>query len=64
MIQGNVKERMEEAGVSVRQLVKMTGVSSCTVHRARGEGFQNCTIKTLAKIASALGCRVRDLFTE
>lgn len=64
MLKGNVKEVMERKSVTIRQLANMTGLSSGTLHRARGEQFTKCTLDTLATIAGALGCRVKELFDE
>ncbi|KAF0235305.1 MAG: hypothetical protein FD177_59 [Desulfovibrionaceae bacterium] len=64
MIQGKVKEAMEAKGVTIRQMVTMTGLSSGTLHRARGEQFTKCTVETLAAIAGALGVKVKELFEE
>jgi len=64
MIKGKVKEMMEQKGVTIRQLASMTGLSSGTLHRARGEQFTKCTLDTLATIAEALGVRTKELFEE
>lgn len=37
---------------------------SASFTRARGELISKCTLATLASIAAALDCRVKDLFTE
>ncbi|WP_243312397.1 helix-turn-helix domain-containing protein [Fundidesulfovibrio agrisoli] len=55
---------MELRGVTIRQLVAQTGLSSGTLHRARGEQFTKCTLETLATIAGALGVKVKTLFEE
>lgn len=64
MLRGKVKEAMEQKGITIRQLVAMTGLSSGTIHRARGGQFTKCTLETLATIAGALGVKVKDLFEE
>jgi len=64
MIESNVKELMEEKGVSIRKLVQVTGLSSGTVHRARGDLVEKCTLNTLERIANVLGVRVKDLFSQ
>lgn len=64
MIQGRVKETMDDRGISIRDLSKATGLSTCTIHRARGGQFTKCTLETLATIAGALGVKVKDLFEE
>lgn len=64
MIESKVKELMGEKGVSIRKLVQITGLSSGTVHRARGELIEKCTLSTLERIADVLGVRVKDLFRQ
>lgn len=64
MIASQVKEIMEDQGVTMRELVSRTGLSMQTVNRARGDMIGRCTLDTLAAIAGALGCRVKDLFEE
>lgn len=64
MLAGKVKEVMEQNGVTIRQLAGMTGLSSGTLHRARGDQFTKCTLETLATIAGALGVKVKALFEE
>lgn len=63
-IQSKVKERMEAAGFSVRGMASQTGLSTGTLHRVRGALIARCTLETMATIAQALGCRVKDLFEE
>jgi len=64
MLKGKVKEVMEQKGVTIRQLTGMTGLSSGTLHRARGKQFTKCTLDTLDTLAAALGVKVKDLFEE
>lgn len=64
MIVSRVKEVMQGQGITMRELVGRTGLSMQTVNRARGEMIGRCTLDTLATIARALGCRVKDLFKE
>jgi DNA-binding Xre family transcriptional regulator len=61
----NVKRIMEEKGFTVRGLMAETGFANKTVLNARShEKIETCTLRTLAKIARALDCRVKDLFHE
>lgn len=64
MLRGKVKEVMEQKSVTIRQMVAQTGLSSGTLHRARGEQFTKCTLETLATIAAALGVKTKDLYEE
>ena len=64
MITSRVKEVMEGQGVTMRELVKRTGLSMQTVNRARGDLIGRCTLDTLATMATALGVKVKDLFEE
>ncbi len=61
----HVKQLMEEKGFTVRGLMAVTGFANKTVLNARShEKIETCTLRTLGKIAQALDCRVKDLFTE
>lgn len=64
MLKSRIKEVMEQKGVTIRQLVSITGLSSGTLHRARGDLIGRCTLDTLATIAGALGAKAKDLFSE
>lgn len=64
MMLSRVKEVMKDQGVTMRELVNRTGLSMQTINRARGQMIGRCTLDTLATIAGALGCRVKDLFEE
>lgn len=55
---------MERIGETVQGLADKTGLSPQTIMRARGSRVGTCTLNTLATIAGALGCRVKDLFEE
>ena len=63
-IRSKVKETMEKQGVTILGLVETTGLSSRTVRNARSPKIRQCRLETLATIAGALGCRVKDLFEE
>ena len=64
MLKSRIKEVMEQKGVTIRQLVSITGLSSGTLHRARGDLIGRCTLDTLRVIATAMGVKVKDLFSE
>jgi len=64
MLKSRIKEVMEQKGVTIRQLVSMTGLSSGTLHRARGDLIGRCTLDTLATIAAALGVKTKALYEE
>jgi len=64
MVIGKVKEVMDGQGISIRDVAKATGLSTCTIHRARGDMIGRCTLDTLTSIAGALGVKVKDLFEE
>lgn len=51
-------------GFTVRGMAEKTGLALETIMRARGQMIGRCTLDTLATIAGALGCRVKDLFEE
>ena len=64
-MKSRVKEVLNEKGITVRELMKLTGLSSATIHRAKTDSlFTACTLETFISIARACGCQVKDLFTE
>jgi len=64
MITSNLRNLMEAKQMPVRELIEKTGLAKGTINRARGQMIGRCTLDTLATIAGALGCRVKDLFEE
>jgi transcriptional regulator with XRE-family HTH domain len=53
---------MKEQGVTVDQLIDLTGLSKQTVIRLRREEILYAKYETLQKVARALGVKVDDLF--
>lgn len=64
VMKSKVKELMEKKGVSIRKMAQETGLSSGTLHRARGELVGKCTLNTVERIAGVLGVKAKDLFEE
>lgn len=64
MIKSNLKDIMKEKGLTVRQFVEMTGLSSATITNARNGRMTKCRLQVLVVIADALGVKVKDLFEE
>ena len=64
MISSKIKELMEAQAVTVRDLATRTGLSNESIMRARDHRIESCSLSTLAVIAAALGCQVKDLFSE
>jgi len=44
--------------------MELTGLADGTILRARGKLIAKCSLETLASIARALGCQIKDLFSE
>lgn len=63
-MKSKVSEIMDARKTTVRQLVAATGLSIATIMKSRGEAIESCTLRTVATIAAALGCKVKDLFEE
>ena len=63
MIQSNVKTLMERKGITLKQMVKDTGLAEMTLIRARREQIGACRLDTLLMIADYLECKIEDLFT-
>jgi len=55
---------MADQKMTIRELVKKTGVSSATIQKARDSRIEQCRMGSLKKIADALGVSVLDLFEE
>lgn len=64
MIKSRLKYHMEEKGITYAALEKMTGLSSQTITRARGDTIRECRLSTLEIMAKALGVNIVDLFDE
>mgnify|MGYP001213392417 CR=1 FL=1 len=64
MLSSNLEKIMTEKEWTVRALAEATRLAPQTIMRARGQMIGRCTLDTLANIAGALGCRVKDLFKE
>ena len=63
-MESKVKALMESRGMTVRDMVELTGLSSATVIKARDERIATCSVSSLEKIASTLGVQVCDLLDE
>lgn len=57
-----VKYYREQRGLSQQQLAEKTGISTLHIGYIE-QGRRHPQVKTLEKIANALGIAVRDLFT-
>jgi len=64
MIRTNLKNIMQEKGVTIIGLGERTGLSTRTIRHARSDQIMNCRLSTLATIAAALGVRTKDLYEE
>jgi len=63
-MKSNVKTIMKDQGATILGLADEAGVSQRTIQKARDERIESCTLRTLATIAKALDCTVKDLFEE
>ena len=64
MITSNVKEIMEDKGMTYVELERLTGLSNHTITRARSDSIRECRLYTLELIAKALDVRIYDLFYD
>ena len=65
MFASNIRELMDNKKMTVRDLVKLTGMSSRTIQRAISDGsIHKCELGTLATIGSALGVKTKRLYDE
>ena len=64
MITSNIKELMEDKGITYIELERRTGLSNQTISRARGALIRECKLSTLELIARALRVPIAALFDE
>ena len=64
MISSNVKDIMEDKGITYIELERRTGLSNHTITRARSDSIRECRLYTLEAIAKALGVRTYDLYDD
>ncbi len=63
-MKSRLEQVMKDKGVTIRELEKLSGVTTVTIVRARKDGLiGRCSLDTIQKLATALGCSVYDLFT-
>ena len=62
-IQSLVAQLMKKRGLTVRTIADMTGLSTRTIQNARID-ISSCQLRTLTKIADALGVKVEELFEQ
>jgi DNA-binding Xre family transcriptional regulator len=56
---------MEHKKITINKLVELSGISDHTILRIRRtKKIGECSLNTLAKVARALKCKVKDLFEE
>lgn len=64
-MKSNIKELMEKRGYTVRKVQEKADLSHLTIFRARDDQkIEQCTLRTLIRIAAALDVAVKDLFEE
>lgn len=63
-IKSNVRELMEDKGITYVQLEQLTGLSNQTIARARGELIRECKLSTLELIAKGLNVYLKELFYD
>jgi DNA-binding Xre family transcriptional regulator len=65
MITSNLKYVMRQKNVTINELAELAELSPDTVARARRtKKIGESRLNTLEKIATALGCNIKDLFEE
>ena len=63
MLRSNLKQLMEERGITLKRMVEDTGLAEMTLIRARRGQIGACRLDTLVCIATYLRCSVNDLFS-
>jgi DNA-binding Xre family transcriptional regulator len=65
MITSNLRRIAKEKGMTARDIIKITGLSSTTLTKARQDkGISECRLSTLGRIAKALGVTTKELYDE
>ena len=64
IVKSRIKELMEEKGITYTMLEDVTGLSSQTITRARGDLIIECRLSTLETIARALEVNISELFVD
>lgn len=65
MFRSNLGRIAKEKGMTARDIIAISGLSSTTLTKARQDaGISECRLSTLARIARALGVGAKDLFDE
>ena len=63
MFSSNLAEIMKKQKKTVREMVRITGLASATINKARqNRGISECRLSTLGRIANALEVPVKTLF--
>lgn len=56
---------MEDKGKTFQDVVKESGLSRQTIHKARqDDGISECRLSTLGRIGAALGVKTKRLYDE
>ncbi len=65
MFVSNVRKLMEDKGKTFQDVVKESGLSRQTIHKARqDDGISECRLSTLGRIGAALGVKTKRLYDE
>ena len=65
MFVSNVSKLMEDKGKTFQDVVKESGLSRQTIHKARqDDGISECRLSTLGRIGAALGVKTKRLYDE
>ena len=65
MFVSNVRKLMEDKGKAFQGVVKESGLSRQTIHKARqDDGISECRLSTLGRIGAALGVKTKRLYDE
>lgn len=59
-----IKELAEDRGFTIASLARRADMSYTTVHVLWNGKAEDVSVKTLSRIAGALGVSIRDLFAE
>ncbi len=62
-VQINLKVLLEEKGLTLRQLSKLTGLSTQALSGIKNNKSKRIELKTIGLLSEALDCMPNDLFT-
>lgn len=61
-MENKLKEYREKKGMTQEELAAASGISRTTISQVEGNAVTNLSLKTMQKLANALGYKVKTIF--